>query len=46
MAVQDGKGVSMKMDVLCQASQSACDKLVEDFNALNEQVRQSMQQKK
>ncbi|HWS61584.1 MAG TPA: hypothetical protein VN325_02425 [Steroidobacteraceae bacterium] len=45
MAVQDGKGVSMKMDVLCQASQSACDKLVEDFNALNERVRQSMQQK-
>jgi hypothetical protein len=46
MAVQDGKGVNMKMDVLCQASQNACDKLVEDFNALNERVRQSMQPKK
>jgi hypothetical protein len=46
MAVQDGKGVSMKMDVLCQASLNACDKLVEDFNALNERVRQSMQPKK
>jgi hypothetical protein len=46
MAVQDSKGVSMKMDVLCQASQNACDKLVEDFNALNERVRQSMQPKK
>jgi hypothetical protein len=46
MAVQDGKGVSMKMDVLCQASQNACDKLVEDFNALNERVRESMRDKK
>jgi hypothetical protein len=46
MAVQDAKGVNLKMDVLCQASQSACDKLVQDFNALNERVRQSMQGKK
>jgi hypothetical protein len=46
MVVQDGKGVSMKMDVLCQASQNACDKLVEDFNALNERVKQSMQPNK
>jgi len=44
--VQDDKGISIKMDVLCQASQSACDRLVQDFNALNERVRQSMQGKK
>jgi hypothetical protein len=34
------------LSILRQASQNACDKLVEDFNALNERVRQSMQQKK
>jgi hypothetical protein len=45
MIVQDASGISIKMDVLCQASQSACDKLVEDFKALTERVRQSMQQK-
>jgi hypothetical protein len=40
-AVQQGKGISMDMKVLCQSTQSACDKLVADFNALNERVRDS-----
>jgi len=46
MIVQDASGISIKMDVLCQASQSACDNLVEDFKALNERVRESMREKK
>jgi hypothetical protein len=46
MILQEATGISIKMDVLCQASQSACDRLVQDFYALNERVRQSMQPKK
>jgi hypothetical protein len=33
-------------DGLCRASQSACDKLVEVFNALNERLRKSVRDKK
>ena len=40
-AVQQGKGISMDMKVLCQSTQAACDKLVADFNALNERMRNS-----
>jgi len=40
-AVQTGAGVSMDMKVLCQSTQVACDKLVADFNTLNERMRDS-----
>lgn len=40
-AVKEGSGVNLKMQVLCESSQSACDKLVRDFQALNERVRDS-----
>jgi hypothetical protein len=40
-AMQQGKGISMDMKVLCQSTQAACDKLVADFNALNERMRNS-----
>ena len=33
----------MHMDVLCEADKKPCDKLVEDFQALNEQMRQSIE---
>jgi len=39
--VQTGKGVNLEMKVLCQSTQAACDKLVADFNALNERMRNS-----
>jgi hypothetical protein len=44
-AVQTGTGVNMDMKVLCQSTQSACDKLVADFNALNERMRNSFKNK-
>ena len=31
------------MNVLCQADRAPCDKLVEDFKTLNEQMRQSIE---
>jgi hypothetical protein len=45
-AVQEAGGrVTMDMKVLCQSTQSACDKLVADFNALNERMRNSFKSK-
>ena len=41
-AVPAGAGVNMDMKVLCQSTQAACDKLVADFNALNDRVRDSL----
>jgi hypothetical protein len=35
-AVNDAAGVSMRMEVLCESTPSACDKLVRDFEALNQ----------
>jgi hypothetical protein len=31
----------MQMQVLCESTRSACDKLVRDFQELNEHVRDS-----
>jgi hypothetical protein len=46
IAVQNADGsVSMDMKVLCQSTQSACDKLVADFKALNERMRDSFKSK-
>jgi len=39
---KDGK-VNMKMDVICQATKSACDALVREFFQLNERMRSSLQ---
>lgn len=39
---RDANGVYINMDVLCEASQSACDDLVKQFNQLNDQMKQSM----
>ena len=35
--------VFVHMDVLCEASKSACDNLVRQFQQLNERMRESMQ---
>lgn len=40
--VQGNKGIGLKMNVLCQSTQEACDKLERDFEALNQKVRNSM----
>lgn len=39
--VQTGAGINLEMRVLCQSTQAACDKLVADFNALNDRMRNS-----
>jgi hypothetical protein len=44
-AVQEGSGVSMQMNVLCESTQEACDKLVRDFNALNQRMKDSFKNK-
>jgi hypothetical protein len=44
-ALQEGSGVSMQMNVLCESTQSACDKLVSDFQALNDRMRDSIKSK-
>jgi hypothetical protein len=44
-AVQQGKGISMEMNVLCESSQRACDKVVADFQALNDRAVQSLKAK-
>jgi hypothetical protein len=45
VAVQDGAGISMHMEVMCESTQSARDKLVKDFNELNERARDSFKKK-
>jgi hypothetical protein len=44
-ALQEGSGVSMQMNVLCESTQSACDKLVSDFQAPNDHMRDSFKSK-
>jgi hypothetical protein len=45
-AVQgSGGSVTMNMNVLCEAKQDACDKMVANFNELNERARDSLQSK-
>jgi hypothetical protein len=36
-------GVFIEMRALCQAEKAQCDKLIEEFKALNESMRQSIQ---
>jgi hypothetical protein len=40
--VQDGRGTSIRMGVLCEASKIACDNLVMQFNKLNAATRESV----
>jgi hypothetical protein len=42
--IKADKGVNMKMDVLCESTQAACDKLAQDFDALNDRMRNSLKQ--
>jgi hypothetical protein len=45
-AVQEAGGsVTMNMNILCESNQDACDKLVANFNELNERARDSLQRK-
>jgi hypothetical protein len=45
-AVQESGGsVTMNMNILCESKQDACDRLVADFNELNERARDSLQSK-
>ena len=45
IVVQTGAGIYLEMKVLCESTQAACDKLVADFNALNERMRNSFKNK-
>jgi hypothetical protein len=40
-----GGSVTMNMNILCESTQNACDKLVADFNELNERARDSLKSK-
>ena len=45
-AVQEpGGSVTMSMNILCESKQDACDKLVANFNELNERARDSLKNK-
>ena len=45
-AVQEAGGnVTMNMNILCESDRDACDKLVANFNELNERARDSLQRK-
>jgi hypothetical protein len=43
--VQGDTGISLKLNILCESTQSACDKLVADFQALNQRVQDSFKGK-
>lgn len=43
---RDQEGWKIKMDILCEADKAACDQLVRDFEALNEQMRQYIEQQR
>lgn len=39
-----GAGISIKMDVLCESTKSACDDMVITFGKMNEAIKQQMSQ--
>jgi hypothetical protein len=43
---EDQAGWHIKMDILCEAEKAACDQFVKDFETLNEQMRQAIEQQK
>ena len=40
--VHNDKGISLDMNVSCKSTKEACDQLVEEFELLNESIRQKM----
>ena len=42
---ESGGSVTMNMNILCESTQDACDKLVANFNELNERARDSLNSK-
>jgi hypothetical protein len=40
-----GGSVTMNMNILCESTQDACDKMVANFNETNERARDSIQNK-
>lgn len=44
-AVKGDEGVSMNMNILCESTQEACDRLVADFEALNRRLQDSFKNK-
>jgi hypothetical protein len=43
--VQGDTGISLKLNILCESTQSACDKLVADFQAFDQRVQDSFKGK-
>ena len=43
---QDENGWQIRMNIRCEAEKEACDQFVRDFEALNEQMRQYIEQQK
>jgi hypothetical protein len=43
---KDQEGWQIKMDILCEADKAACDQFVKDFETLNEQMRQYIEQQR
>jgi hypothetical protein len=43
--VQKGDGIFIDMSALCHAEKPACDKLVAEFQALNDKIRESFSRK-
>jgi hypothetical protein len=39
---QDGRGVYIEMSALCEGTKSNCDKLLAEFEQLNERIRESV----
>lgn len=45
VVVEESGEIYIKMNVLCEADKSACDRLVEQFRALNEEIKRALQEK-
>ena len=43
---QDDRGVFIEMSALCQAEKAPCDRLIRDFQQLNERIRESFRNRK
>ena len=42
---ESGGSVTMNMNIRCESTQEACDKMVANFNELNERARDSLKNK-
>jgi hypothetical protein len=43
--IRQGDDIGVKMAVHCEATKAACDRLVADFKALNERMREDLAKK-